>query len=75
MTGRPLTLGRITEGLAHWADDDMDPDLAPGLKFTSDEARYATSLGKALGWTASSVGAGVIGGYAYDLIKMMMHQS
>ena len=31
MTGRPLSLGRITEGLSRWQLDDVEEGLAPGI--------------------------------------------
>ncbi len=72
MTGRPMSLGRITEGLTGWATDDVDPYLAPGSVEPSSNGRYATSLGMALSWTATAVTGGVIGDAAYDLLKVLL---
>lgn len=31
MTGRPLSLGRITEGLSRWQLNEVEGGLAPGI--------------------------------------------
>lgn len=72
MTGRPMSLERITEGLTRWVTDDVDPDLAPGSVAPSLDDNYATSLGKALSWSAAAVAGGVIGDTAYDLLKVLL---
>jgi hypothetical protein len=72
MTGRPMSLGRITEGLVRWQDEDVDEAIAPGIGHTATEVTYATSLGKALEWTAAVVSGGVLGNSAYDLLRMLL---
>ncbi len=72
MTGRPLSLGRLTEGLSRWQLDDLDEQLAPGVVDRRQRERYGTSLRAALSWSAGAVADGVLGDSAYDLVKLML---
>lgn len=72
MTGRPMSLGRITEGLVRWKDEGVDEGIASGISHAATEVTYATSLGKALEWTAAAVSGGVLGNSAYELLRMLL---
>ena len=72
MTGRPLSLGRLTEGLTRWQVDDIDGRFMPGNFHHHKNERYVTSLRAALSWSASAITAGALGNSAYDLIKLLL---
>lgn len=63
------SLGEIAEGLRRWQDGEVDPDLTPGEFQT---ARVLPDLGAALKWSAAAVGSGIVGDFAYDLLKLLM---
>jgi hypothetical protein len=66
----PRSLGEVAEGLRRWQDDEIDADLAPG-EFQTDAAM--PNLGVALQWSAAAIGSGMLGNYAYDLLKPLLH--
>jgi hypothetical protein len=70
-TGRPLSLGQITEGLTRWSSGDVDERFAPGRAAAGAHRTNASSLDKALSWAALTVAGGVLGNSAYDLIKAL----
>lgn len=71
MSGRSVGLGRITEGLKGWMDDDLDPDFAPGVQASLGPGSHAMPFDRALAWAASAVAGGVMGNSAYDLLRIL----
>jgi hypothetical protein len=69
--GEPLTLVHVTEGLAKWKEDRVDPYLAPG-EGLSNVAVQTAWLTAALGWTASAAAGGVLGNAAYELVRKLL---
>jgi len=70
-TGRPISLGQITEGLTRWSSGDADERFAPGRAAKGADRAHAPSLDKALSWAALTVAGGVLGNSVYDLIKAL----
>lgn len=70
-SGDLLTLVHITEGLAKWKLDHVDPLLAPGevLRGISDDTGW---LAAGLGWTTSAVVGGVLGNSVYEVIRKLI---
>jgi hypothetical protein len=71
-SGRSISLGRITEGLTNWGSGEVDEQFAPGEVVERADGVYASSLEKALSWTALTVTGGVLGNSVYDLIKALL---
>jgi len=69
--GTAKDLSQVSEGLARWQEDLVDPDLAPG-EFRPDIGTVGGPLARALQWTAAVVTGGVMGNAAYELLTKVL---
>lgn len=66
------TLGAAVEGLRRWQSEEPDPDFAPGESPLGPTAPIS-SLATVLAWSASAVGAGIIGIRADAILGHLLH--
>lgn len=70
-TSDGFTVGLVVEGLREWKKDVVDPLVAPGEPLEG-VARPSEFLIAALGWTASTATAGMVGNGAYHLMRLLV---